>query len=343
MKIRRINEITQYYPTSFTKDVKEIIKSFNECGIYIKSGKNTQSSETKDFEIVKLQDGSIDVIGSVIANEATSPIPIKLNNVWGDFWVPKFEDPINFPNEVGGAMIIYGSQIGSLVGGPKSIGDRLDIRDCPNIKSLLGCPKVVGENFNCTNTNIKSLEHGPSIIGHSGKFFGKDSSHFDYSVGRNQISSLSGCPEIVTGDFDCSWNNLENFEGGPKIVNWSYSFICNNIKDFSGFPEYDSSYIKFIGYRHKKMFASGGVPIEFKTNPVEEILNLIPDDRQLSNSNLENAERSKVILMFIDSLNRNGVIRNGDTIIADRLIHSLEECGIDIDYDELQFKNYNLK
>jgi hypothetical protein len=90
------------------------------------------------------------------------------------------------------------------------------------------------------------------------------------------------------------------------------------------------------------MFAPGGVPIEFKTNPVEEILNLIPDDRQLSSSNLESADRSKKIFMFIDSLNRNSVIRNGDTIIADRLIHSLEECGIDIDYDGLQFKNYNL-
>lgn len=343
MKIRRINEISQYIPEDIDQYTKKIIDLLNNCNIYIKSGHNEEERQSGDFEIKILEDGSIDVIGSVIANEATSPIPIKINYVWGDFWAPKFEKLVNFPNEIGGSFILYGSQINSLVGGPISVGNRLDIRDCQNIKSLLGSPKVVGEYFICTNTGINSLESGPSKIGNSGKYFKKDAYYFDYNVNSNKLYSLRGSPEIVSGSFDCSWNNIQNFEGGPRIVNWSYDFTCNDVKDFTGFPEDDYSYMKFIGYRHRKMYGPNQIPIKFKTNPVEEILNLIPDDGQLIHSNLESAERSKKILMLIRCLNEYDVIRNGDTIIADRLIHSLEECGVDINLDEIEFRNYSLR
>jgi hypothetical protein len=316
---------------------RRILTLLNNFNITIRSGKNTEAAEDDNFDITILSDGSIDVLGTIIAKYAES-IPIKFNKVSGDFWAPeKVKNSTNFPNEVGGSFLLYDGQLESRVGGPKFVGDRYDIRNCKNLKSLIGGPESVGENFYCTNSNIETLDGGPSMIGSSGKSFGQVSSTFDYGCSKNKLKSLKGCANIPISQFDCSYNNLENFEGGPKIVNWSYNFVCNDIRDFTGFPTYESSYIKFIGYRHRHMNG-----LTLKKNPVEEILNLIPNDLQIDHA-LENAERSKLIFRFIDLINENSVIRNGDTIMADRLIHSLGECGVNMDYDDFKFNNYELR
>ena len=63
-------------------------------------------------------------------------------------------------------------------------------------------------------------------------WYGKDLSAQTYEgyldcSGQN-LTSLFGCPSIVTGYFDCSDNKLTSLEGAPKEVEGH--FYCNNNK-----------------------------------------------------------------------------------------------------------------
>ena len=49
------------------------------------------------------------------------------------------------------------------------------------------------------------------------------------------MTSLRGCPKIVTGSFNCSRNDLKNLIGGPEQVNGDYACSLNaNLESLEG-------------------------------------------------------------------------------------------------------------
>ena len=60
----------------------------------------------------------------------------------------------------------------------------------------------------------------------------------DFFIGACMITSLEGCPEEVTGNFNVSNNNIENLVGGPKKVGKSYNANSNRkLTSLEGAPE----------------------------------------------------------------------------------------------------------
>ena len=57
----------------------------------------------------------------------------------------------------------------------------------------------------------------------------------ELDISGQQLDSLEGCPQHITGSFDCSGNNLSNLVGGPQIVDGDYNCDENyNLTDLTG-------------------------------------------------------------------------------------------------------------
>lgn len=113
-----------------------------------------------------------------------------------------------------------------------------------NLKTLKGCPEVVGGDFSCArNKRLESLEFGPKEVG--GDYHCNSCSldslkgspeevkgYFDFS--NNYIYTLEGCPKIVGGSFVGKLNSIENVEGAPDFVGGAFNLAQNNIKNLKG-------------------------------------------------------------------------------------------------------------
>ena len=64
--------------------------------------------------------------------------------------------------------------------------------------------------------------------------FGYVSGYF--SCGRNDLTSLEGCPSEVGDDFLCSYSRLSSLAGGPKEVGVVYDCSNNNLESLEGAP-----------------------------------------------------------------------------------------------------------
>jgi hypothetical protein len=93
------------------------------------------------------------------------------------------------------------------------------------LKTLEGCPQVVGGTFNCYFNKLKTLEGCPQTI--SGSFNCSD----------NYLKLLKGCPQTVDGSFDCSYNKLISLEDGPQTVGGYFECDNNKLTDMEHFPE----------------------------------------------------------------------------------------------------------
>ena len=68
-----------------------------------------------------------------------------------------------------------------------------------------------------------------------------------FSISRNNLTTLIGCPESVGRpgsegwDFVCQQNNLTSLDGGPRVVRGNYFCHFNPLTSLNGFPE------RFIG------------------------------------------------------------------------------------------------
>lgn len=58
----------------------------------------------------------------------------------------------------------------------------------------------------------------------------------NFSVECCGLETLEGCPEIVTGTFDCASNELTSLEHGPKWVGESYLCGRNKLRTLEGAP-----------------------------------------------------------------------------------------------------------
>ena len=56
-------------------------------------------------------------------------------------------------------------------------------------------------------------------------------------VSTLQLTSLEGAPEIVEGDFYCSFNNLTSLKGAPEIVEGYFYCSYNKLTSLKGCPE----------------------------------------------------------------------------------------------------------
>jgi hypothetical protein len=112
--------------------------------------------------------------------------------------------------------------------------------------------------------------------------FGEVSGYFDCSF--NELTSLEGAPSRVGGNFDCSWNNLTNLEGAPEVVERGFYCYNNKLTSLKG-----GSKVRGTTYLadNNKLINFYGFPedgwegeVSFSGNPVYEILNLFPRERQ---------------------------------------------------------------
>lgn len=74
-----------------------------------------------------------------------------------------------------------------------------------------------------------------NIIGdYTGKYF---EGRF-FRAALNDLDSLEGSPEIVSGDFFCSNNELRSLKGAPKIVGGDFWCVNNDkLESLEGAPE----------------------------------------------------------------------------------------------------------
>ncbi len=77
-----------------------------------------------------------------------------------------------------------------------------------NLKSLEGCPKYVGNFFDCSNNRITSLKGGPKVVIYS------------YYCNGNNIKNFKGFPE----DYDSSENSSIHITSTPVEM------LLNNIE-----------------------------------------------------------------------------------------------------------------
>lgn len=91
----------------------------------------------------------------------------------------------------------------------------------------------ISGNVDLTDTKITSLTGFPHTVGG------------DFLIMRNQISSLEGGPKQVGGDFDCSENKLNSLKGAPEKVD--IDFVCsdNSLSSLEGAPYEIGGYFRY--------------------------------------------------------------------------------------------------
>ena len=121
------------------------------------------------------------------------------------------------------------SKINNLEGCPEIIDEYLMIKSCSRFTSLQGTLKeFAGIHFTITFTSLKDMKHCPVTTGAVTNFqlrqnkleslVGMPTKCHDLNINTNQLKTLVGCPEHITGNFFCSNNDLQNLDGFPKLI-----------------------------------------------------------------------------------------------------------------------------
>lgn len=141
------------------------------------------------------------------------------------------------PNFIGQSFYCCYNLLTSLVGCPKNIN--IDFY-CSNnqLISLEGCPDFVGESFNVSKNKITKIDFFPKLKGDGVlggdvdlssnliedlKGLPADINLHDLNISRNKLISLEGCPQELSGEFNCSFNKLTDLEGMPSVMG---GFCC---------------------------------------------------------------------------------------------------------------------
>lgn len=111
--------------------------------------------------------------------------------------------------------------------------ENIDLTSLADIQYKLN--KING-NFDCSWNNLTSLEGCPKIV--TGIF----------NCTYNDLNNLIGCPKEVGKHFYCADNNLTTLEGCPNKINGSFDCSFNNLTDLKGCPTEvaDSFVISFM-------------------------------------------------------------------------------------------------
>ena len=99
----------------------------------------------------------------------------------------------------------------------------IDRRLVKDGKLIIRFGRVSG-NFDCSRTNLTTLEGAPEKVG----------GYFDCN--RNRLASLKGAPKEVGGAFWCDYNRLTTLEGAPKKVGGDFVCSRNELTTLKGAP-----------------------------------------------------------------------------------------------------------
>jgi len=171
--------------------------------------------------------------------------------------------------------------------------------------------------FNCSFNKLKTLEGSPQTVG--GYFMcyynklktlegSPQTVGHDFDCSDNNLVSLEGCPQTVSIDFNCSDNELKTLKGCPQTVGGNFYCFNNELKDLEHFPE-----------------VSGSINIE--ENPVDLLVHTF----------IENAN-SFMIEDFVDY----EIVRNGDTVMLDRLQTFIRDNDLEMPDLEDIIKHYKI-
>jgi hypothetical protein len=183
--------------------------------------------------------------------------------------------------------------------------------------SLKGCPQTVDSHFYCYDNELKTLEGSPLTVGG------------DFSCSDNELVSLEGSPLTVGGDFRCPYNELKTLEGSPQTVNGGFDCNTNYLKSLEGSPstvsgDFDCSWNKLKDLEHFPE-VNGIIDIE------ENTANLLV-------YTFINKADSFMIEDFVDY----EIVRNGDTVMLDRLQTFIRDNNLEMpDLEDIK-KHYKI-
>jgi hypothetical protein len=162
--------------------------------------------------------------------EATAPALTPAQVKWlKDMKITKYSvDSEGFVNVDGDVDISYKN----LTSIPVKFGYVGEDFNCNNndLSSLQGAPREVGGNFGCWNNKLTSLQGAPRKVGGN------------FGCWNNKLTSLEGAPIEVGGNFGCWDNNLTSLQGAPRKVGGHFDCSFNK---FTSEP--DHSFIKIGG------------------------------------------------------------------------------------------------
>jgi hypothetical protein len=152
-----------------------------------------------------------------------------------------------------------------------------------NLKTLEGCPSVVGGSFNCSSNRITTLKGGPESarMYYCSNNFISDISDIatnceSYAMGGNIIEklvefpeeikgsflindnelleSLNGCPRVIGKNFDASnCQSLVSLEGGPEEVGKNYLCSGSNLDSLSGIAKKIGGFLDISGNKLRNL------------------------------------------------------------------------------------------
>lgn len=126
---------------------------------------------------------------------------------------------------VTGCFFVHNNRLTSLIGSPRIVGENFVIKQ-NRLIDLTGAPEEVGGDFWARDNFIVSLKGSPKVVGGS------------FSVYSNRLTDLTGAPEEVRGDFSASYNILCSTKGIPKKIRGSLLLNCNpSLTGLDEFPE----------------------------------------------------------------------------------------------------------
>ena len=128
-----------------------------------------------------------------------------------------------------GILILNRTKIQNLEGCPELVS-QLIIKNSPSFNSLKGTLKNITGDFGyitIAGTSLQTLEHCPHTNGNINFYLpynklvslvGMPSRCHHLNIAENNLTTLIGCPQYITGDFNCKYNNLINFDGFPRMI-----------------------------------------------------------------------------------------------------------------------------
>ena len=176
--------------------------------------------------------------------------------------------------------------------------------------SLKGCPQKVDSDFYCYGNKLKTLEGCPQTV------------RGGFSCDFNELKSLEGCPQTVDGDFNCSRNVIKSLEGCPQTIGGHFYCSNNKLKSLEGCPQtvdgdFNCKYNKLTDLEHFPE-VSGDINIGYK-NPIYSLVYTFI---------------KKADSFMIEDFNDYEIVRNGNTVMLDRLQTFIE--GFDLEMPNLE-------
>lgn len=149
------------------------------------------------------QDGTVDVQGDLVVCDTVQKLPVKFGVVTGHFSARHI--PLT-----------------TLEGCP----DYCQSFDCSSsyIKTLVGGPKHVQNDYECLGTPITDLVGSPEIVR-------------DMNVSRTDLKSLKGAPKQILNNFYCSATYITDLVGGPEEVGNCMEVIVTDLTSLAGAPK----------------------------------------------------------------------------------------------------------